>query len=88
MWIDRVDRLKQLRACQPRDPYAWIPASELRCNDRFQFGGDWFRVIDTSPVDPHVQTTAACGHLKTVIDYLAFESVKVMLPRPATTPRR
>jgi hypothetical protein len=86
MWADRVDHLKHLRREQPRDPYTWVQASELRPDDRFQFGGDWFRVITAAPVEPHVQAFAACGQYKTVVDYLAFEMVKVALPRPGTEP--
>lgn len=84
MWTERIDRLKQLRRNQPRDPYTWIQASELVAEDRFQFGGDWFRVLDLLPIEPHVQATGVHGHTKTVIDYLAFEMVKVALPRPGT----
>jgi hypothetical protein len=84
MWADRIDRLKQLRQQQPAETYTWVQACELQPNDRFQFGGDWFRVLETTPVDPHVQTIGACGHYKTVVDYLAFEMVKVALPRPGT----
>lgn len=86
MWTERVDRLKQLRREQPRDPYVWIEASELVPGDRFLFGGDWFRVADTFPVEPHVQTTGVRGPHRTVVDYLAFELVKVALPRPGTDP--
>jgi hypothetical protein len=86
MWADRVDRLKQLRRDQPRDPYVWVQASELVPDDRFLFGGNWFRVIETLPTDPHVQTLGVHGHTRTVVDYLAFEMVKVMLPRPGTEP--
>lgn len=82
MWADRIDHLKALRNTQTREPYDWIRASELTPGDRFQFGGDWFRVIDCEPVEPHVRATAACGALRTVIDYLAFEMVKVTVPRP------
>lgn len=85
MWTERIDRLKHLRREQPRDPYQWVQASELRKGDRFSFGGDWFRVLDTTPDEPHVRTSAACGHTRTVIDYLSFEMVKVMLPRPGTS---
>lgn len=86
MWTERIDRLKQLRRNQPRDPYQWVQASELVPDDCFQFGGDWFRVVDTLPVEPHVQTTGVHGHHRTVVDYLAFEMVKVALPRPGTAP--
>jgi hypothetical protein len=86
MWTERVDRLKHLRRELPRDPYQWVQASELRTDDRFQFGGDWFRVIEATPVEPHVHTTGVHGHYRTVVDYLAFEMVKVALPRPGTDP--
>lgn len=80
MWSDRIDRLKKLRAGQPGAPYDWVPADQLVAGDRFEFGGDWFRVIAADPVAPHVQMTAACGANRTVIDYLAFEMVKVARP--------
>lgn len=87
MWADRIDRLKELRRDQPRDPYQWVQASELRRDDRFCFGGNWFRVLNTSVIEePHVQADAVSGHTRTVIDYLAFEMVKVVLPRPGTEP--
>jgi hypothetical protein len=85
VWSDRVDQLKALRRSVPRDPYDWVPVSELRRGDRFLFGGDWFRVIDAAPIEEHRMLTAACGATKTVIDYLAFETVKVALPRPERT---
>ena len=82
MWSDRIDRLKQLRAGQNRDPYDWVPADHLVTGDRFEFGGDWFRVIDAAPIEPHVQMIAARGRYRMVVDYLAFEMVKVAVPRP------
>jgi hypothetical protein len=82
VWSDRIDRLKALRENQSRQPYDWIQASELAPGDQFLFGGDWFRVIETHPVEPHVQATASHGPTRTVIDYLAFELVKVAVPRP------
>lgn len=84
MWSERIDKLKQLRRSQPRDPYMWVQASELRPDDRFLFSGNWFRVLDLSPIDPHVQTTGVHGQHRAVIDYLAIEMVKVALPRPGT----
>jgi len=87
MWTERVDKLKKLRREQPRDPYQWVQASELRQGDRFMFGGDWFRVTQATPEvtpDEHVHANAARGPYQTVVDYLAFEMVKVMLPRPGT----
>jgi hypothetical protein len=86
MWADRVDRLKHLRREQPRDPYQWVQASELRPDDRFCFGGNWFRVVKATPIEPMVQATGVHGHHRTVVDYLAFEMVKVALPRPGTEP--
>lgn len=84
MWTEKVDRLKQLRRDQPREPYQWIQASELVPEDRFMFGGNWFRVLDATPVEPHVHTTGVHGQYQTAVDYLPFEMVKVALPRPGT----
>lgn len=82
VFSDRIDKLKHLRGRVQPEPYEWVPVSELRPGDRFLFGGDWFRVIDAAPIEEHRMVTAACAATKTVIDYLAFEVVKVMLPRP------
>lgn len=84
MWTERIDKLKHLRRDLPRDPYQWVQASELRRDDRFQFAGDWFRVLDATPVETHVFTSAVRGRTETVVDYLGFEMVKVALPRPET----
>lgn len=85
MWSDRIDQLKRLRQSVPREPYDWVPVTDLRHNDRFFFAGNWFRVIDAAPIEEHRMLTAACGTTRTVIDYLAFEMVKVALPRPELT---
>jgi hypothetical protein len=83
VFADRIDQLKKLRERRPVDPCDWVPVAELRKGDRFHFSGAWFRVLDVAPLDEHRMITAACGVSRTVIDYLAFETVKVALPRPA-----
>lgn len=84
--LTRVDQLKKLKARHQREPYAWIPVTELGPGDRFCFGGDWFRVLNVTPVEDHRLLSAASDTLSTVIDYLACEAVKVALPRPSGPP--
>ncbi len=82
MWSDRVDHLKKLRAGRSRQPYEWLPAADLVPGDLFEYGGNWFRVLDLLDSEPYVQAAVDLDHRRTVVDYLAFELVKVAMPRP------
>jgi hypothetical protein len=84
VWTERIERIRHLRNTRRLDSYEWVEADQLVVGDRFLFGGDWFEVLDVELVDPNgVSTVVSYGELHTVIDYLAFEAVRVRRPRPA-----